>query len=102
MKAHVGVDASSGLVHTVGVTSGNVYDAKVIDRLIRNDDTAIYGDKGCQPAAGFGLLLHRLRERREEARGGSGGRALGVCPISADRGQSAGQQDSRASAQLAQ
>src|SRR4051812_9154721 len=24
MKAHVGVDASSGLVHTAGVTSGNV------------------------------------------------------------------------------
>jgi len=33
MKAHVGVDARSGLVHTVGVTSGNVHDAKVMDRL---------------------------------------------------------------------
>ena len=46
MKAHVGVDASSGLVHTVGVTSGNVHDAKVMDRLVRDDDTAVYGDKG--------------------------------------------------------
>jgi len=46
MKAHVGVDASSGLVHTAGVTSGNVHDAKVMDRLIRDDDTAVYGDKG--------------------------------------------------------
>jgi len=46
MKAHVGVDASSGLVHTAGVTSGNVHDAKVMDRLVREDDTAVYGDKG--------------------------------------------------------
>ena len=27
MKAHIGVDASSGLVHTAGVTSGSVHDA---------------------------------------------------------------------------
>src|SRR5882757_7769283 len=46
MKAHVGVDASSGLVHSAGVTSGNVHDAKLMDRLIRDDDTAVYGDKG--------------------------------------------------------
>jgi transposase, IS5 family len=46
MKAHIGVDASSGLVHTAGVTSGSVHDAKVMDHLIRDDDTAVYGDKG--------------------------------------------------------
>jgi transposase, IS5 family len=46
MKAHIGVDASSGLVHTAGVTSGSVHDATVMDQLIRSDDTAVYGDKG--------------------------------------------------------
>ncbi len=46
MKAHIGVDADSGLVHTAGVTTGKVHDAKVMDNLIREDDTAIYGDKG--------------------------------------------------------
>ena len=51
MKAHVGVDASSGLVHIAGVTSGNVHDAKLMDRLIRDDDTAVYGDKGYANAA---------------------------------------------------
>ncbi len=45
MKAHVGVDAESGLVHTAGVTTGKVHDAKVMDRLIREDDEAVYGDK---------------------------------------------------------
>jgi transposase, IS5 family len=46
MKAHIGVDAKSGLVHTAGVTTGKVHDAKVMDRLIREDDTAVYGDRG--------------------------------------------------------
>jgi IS5 family transposase len=46
MKTHIGVDAKSGLVHTAGVTTGSVHDAKVMDRLIREDDRAVYGDKG--------------------------------------------------------
>ena len=46
MKAHIGVDAESGLVHTAGVTTGSVHDAKVMDDLIREDDRAVYGDKG--------------------------------------------------------
>ena len=41
MKAHIGVDASSGLVHTAGVTSGSVPDVTVMDWLIRTDDTAV-------------------------------------------------------------
>jgi transposase, IS5 family len=46
MKAHIGVDAKSGLVHTAGVTTGSVHDAKVMDNLIREDDRTVYGDKG--------------------------------------------------------
>lgn len=46
MKAHIGVDAKSGLIHTVGVTTAKTHDAKVIDQLIREDDEAIFGDKG--------------------------------------------------------
>ena len=45
MKAHIGVDAESGLVHTAGVTAGSVHDAKVMDNLIREADRAVYGDK---------------------------------------------------------
>jgi IS5 family transposase len=45
MKAHIGVDAESGLVHTAGMTTGKVHDAKVMANLIREDDTAVYGDK---------------------------------------------------------
>jgi len=46
MKVHIGVDARSGLVHTTGVTTGKVHDAKVMDNLIREDDRAVFGDKG--------------------------------------------------------
>jgi IS5 family transposase len=60
MKAHIGVDARSGLVHTVGVTSGSVHDATVMDRLVRDDDTAVYGDKGYASGA---------RKRAAEAAG---------------------------------
>ena len=46
MKAHIGVDMKSGLVHTAGVTTGKVHDAKVMDNLIREDDRVVFGDKG--------------------------------------------------------
>ncbi len=46
MKAHIGVDAKSGLVHVVGNTTGSVHDAKVMDNLIREDDEIVFGDKG--------------------------------------------------------
>lgn len=46
MKAHISVDAKSGLIHTVGVTTAKTHDAKVTDKLIRDDDKAIFGDKG--------------------------------------------------------
>ncbi len=46
MKAHIGVDAKSGLVHTVKTTTGKVHDAKLTDDLIREDDRVIFGDKG--------------------------------------------------------
>jgi IS5 family transposase len=45
MQLRVGVDAGSGLVHTAG-TTGKVHDAKVMANLVREDDTAVYGDKG--------------------------------------------------------
>jgi len=46
MKAHIGVDAKSGLVHSAEMTTGRVHDAKVMDQLIREDDRAVFADKG--------------------------------------------------------
>ena len=46
MKCHVGVDAHSGLVHTITVTAANVHDITQAGNLIREDDEVVYGDSG--------------------------------------------------------
>ena len=46
MKCHIGVDAFSGLVHTIEVTPANVHDITVASKLIREDDEVVYGDSG--------------------------------------------------------
>ena len=45
-KAHIGVDAGSGLVHTVELTPANVSDIAMAHKLVREDDTFCYGDSG--------------------------------------------------------
>ncbi len=63
MKAHVGIDVRSGLVHTAGVTTCSVHDAKVMDHLIREDDGAVFGDKcyvnGAKKRAARGVSIKR-------------------------------------------
>ena len=46
MKCHIGVDAGSGLVHTVKNTAANVSDVTMTGGLIRDDDTVVYADSG--------------------------------------------------------
>ena len=46
MKAHVGVDAGSGLVHSVEFTPANVHDVTVAHALLREDDAFCYADSG--------------------------------------------------------
>ena len=48
MKAHAGVDAGTGLVHSVTVTGANVHDLDEIGRLVRADDQVVYADAGYQ------------------------------------------------------
>jgi IS5 family transposase len=48
MKAHIGVDAESGLVHTVVCTSANVNDLNVAGQLLHGDEDTAFGDAGYQ------------------------------------------------------
>lgn len=48
MKAHIGVDADSGLVHTVRCTSAHVSDVTQAHRLLHGQETIVYGDAGYQ------------------------------------------------------
>lgn len=59
MKAHIGVDADSGLVHTVCGTSGNVSDVTQANSLLHGQETDAYGDAG-----------YRGADQRPEAKAG--------------------------------
>jgi IS5 family transposase len=46
MKAHIGVDVDSGLVHTVVGTAANEADVEVVDELLHGKEKVAYGDAG--------------------------------------------------------
>jgi hypothetical protein len=48
MKAHIGVDAQSGLVHTLVGTAANVSDLNVAGALLHGEEHAAFGDAGYQ------------------------------------------------------
>ena len=48
MKAHIGVDADSGLVHSVVATAANVGDVTQAGALLHGQETAAFGDSGYQ------------------------------------------------------
>jgi transposase, IS5 family len=45
MKAHVGVDSKSKLVHTALVTAAHVADATVLPELLHGEETRVWGDQ---------------------------------------------------------
>ena len=58
MKAHIGVDIASGLVHTVVGTSANEADINIAGQLLHGEEDVAFGDSG-----------YRGIQKREEARG---------------------------------
>jgi IS5 family transposase len=48
MKAHIGVDADSGIVHSIAITGANVADISMADDLIRDNDDTVLTDAGYQ------------------------------------------------------
>ena len=48
MKAHIGVDAGTGYIHSVTATGANVHDLDEIANLVRDDDEVVYTDAGYQ------------------------------------------------------
>ncbi len=51
MKAHIGVDADSGLVHTVVGTAANVNDVTQASALVHGEETDVFADAGYQGVA---------------------------------------------------
>jgi len=46
MKAHIGVDLNSGLVHTVVGTAANEHDVTQVENILHGHEKAVYGDGG--------------------------------------------------------
>jgi IS5 family transposase len=45
MKAHVGVDSGSKVIHSVVVTPANTADGTVVDQLLHGNESRVYGDQ---------------------------------------------------------
>jgi IS5 family transposase len=45
MKAHVGVDSKTKLIHSVVATSANVADCRVLPALLHGEETRVWGDQ---------------------------------------------------------
>ena len=60
MKAHIGIDAVTGLTHTVVATSANVADVTMAGDLVRDDAPRVYGD------AGYLGMGHYLGEEKDD------------------------------------
>jgi len=44
MKAHIGVDSKTKLIHSVAATAANVHDSQVLGDLVHGDETRVWGD----------------------------------------------------------
>jgi len=62
MKAHIGVDSQSKLIHSVAATAANVHDSQMLEDLLHGDETRIWGDSAY---AGQG---DTIRERAPNAK----------------------------------
>ena len=49
MKVHIGVDAETGVVHSMSTTSANVHDAEA-HRLLHGGEKRVWGDAGYHEA----------------------------------------------------
>lgn len=58
MKLHIGVDAESGLVHSMATTPANVHDVTQAHRLLHGQERAVWGDSGYTG-------VHKREENRE-------------------------------------
>lgn len=45
MKAHVGVDADSGIVHSLATSTAKLHDSRVWDEVLHGDETSVWADK---------------------------------------------------------
>jgi IS5 family transposase len=63
MKAHVGVDSKTKIIHTAVATAANVADATVLPELLHGEETRVWGD---QAYRGQTEVIHRCAPQAED------------------------------------
>jgi IS5 family transposase len=63
MKAHVGVDSKTKMIHTVVATAANVADATVLPDLLHGEETRVWGDQAYQ---GQSQVIHSQAPRAQD------------------------------------
>ena len=71
MKAHIGVDVDSGLVHTVTTTAANVADVTQVEELLHGKEETVHADAGYIGAEKRVQPVKRKREWHIAAKRGS-------------------------------
>ena len=73
MKAHIGVDSETGIVHSMSATAANAHDVTEAHKLLHGGETVVWGDAGYQG-------VHSSQEGGEPGAGGgmAGGDASGA------------------------
>ena len=63
MKAHVGVDSKTKLIHSAVVTPANVADARVLPELLHGEETRVWGDQAYQ---GQSEVIHECAPQAQD------------------------------------
>jgi len=63
MKAHVGVDSKTKVIHSAVVTAANVADATVLPELLHGEETRVWGDQGY---VGQNEVIHQAAPRAQD------------------------------------
>jgi len=77
MKAHIGVDSKSGLVHSVVATAANVHDSQPLPELLHGNESRVWGDSAYMSQA------EAIRKRAPRAKDFTNRRARRNRPLTA-------------------
>ncbi|QKK10254.1 MAG: IS5 family transposase [Pseudomonadota bacterium] len=71
MKAHIGVDSKTKMIHSVVATAANVHDSQVLDELLHGDETRVWGDSAY---AGQSEVIRRVAPQAKDLTQAKGSR----------------------------
>lgn len=73
MKAHIGVDSKTKMIHSVVATAANVHDSQVLKYLLHGEETRLWGDSAY---AGQKQVLHEYAPNAKDFTQHKGNRHL--------------------------